>query len=385
MTHPPLGNLHAFVSAIAEHNPPALSFLNPQFTDLAVWREAARAKALELLRYAPPPVPLDPQVVEVVDKGDYVREKVTFASAPWSRVPAYVLIPKGLAAPAPGIVALHDHGGYYVHGKEKLVETERESAHLIAYRQSGYGGRAFADALARRGYVVIVIDAFYWGERRLDLQQAPPELVKEMQRRAQFKTGVAGVHETYSLLEELVMRHIVAAGATWMGILAHDDRASVDYLVSRPEVDRERIACLGLSMGGMRTNWLFGTDPRIKAAVTVGWMTDWRALMPEHIGRHSWAQYVPGLTGWLELSDVAAMGMPGALMVQQCAQDALFSPEGMQRTCARLETLFAKAGLGERFACRFYDAPHQFNLEMQEEAFAWLDRWMLPPKRRRGS
>ncbi len=376
MTHPPLGNLHPFVTAIAEHNPPALSFLDPQFTDLAGWQTVARVKALALLRYSPPSVALDPQVTEVVDMGDYVREKVTFASAPWSRVPAYVLTPKGLTAPAPGIVALHDHGGYYVHGKEKLVHVERESPHLIAYRENGYGGRAFADELARRGYVVIVADAFYWGERRPDMQQLPPELVKEMQRRAQFKTGVPGVNEVYALLEELTMRHIVAAGATWMGILAHDDRSSVSYLLSRPEVDPERIGCLGLSMGGMRTNWLFGTDPRIKAAVSVGWMTDWRELIAGHIGRHSWAQYVPGLTGWLELSDVAALGMPGALMVQQCAQDALFPPEGMQRTCERLAALYAKAGLSERFTCRFYDVPHQFNVEMQEDAFAWLDRWL---------
>ena len=376
MTHPPLGNLHPFVTAIADHHPPALSFLNPQFTDLAAWRAAAREQALALLRYAPPRVPLDPHMIEVVDKGDYVREKVTFASAPWSRVPAYVLVPKGLVRPAPGIVALHDHGGYYVHGKEKLVETERESSHLIAYRESGYGGRAFAGALARRGHVVIVIDAFYWGERRLDLQQMPDELVKEMQRRAQFKTGVPGVNEIYSHLEELMMRHLLAAGTTWMGILSHDDRASVDYLLSRPEVDPERIGCLGLSMGGMRANWLFATDPRVKAAVSVGWMTDWRELIAGHVGRHSFAQYVPGLTGHLELSDVAAIGMPGALMVQQCAQDALFPLDGMQKACDRLAALYAKAGLSERFACRFYDAPHQFNVAMQEEAFAWLERWL---------
>jgi len=376
MTRSPLGNLHPFVAAIADHHRPALSFLNPHFTDLAAWRAAARAQALALLRYAPPRAPLDPQVIEVVDKGDYVREKVTFASAPWSRVPAYVLTPKGLSRPAPGIVALHDHGGYYVHGKEKLVETERESPHLIAYRESGYGGRAFAGALARRGCVVIVIDAFYWGERRLDLQQMPDELVKEMQRRARFKTGVAGVNEIYAHLEELMMRHLIAAGATWMGILAHDDRVSVDYLLSRPEVDPERIGCLGLSMGGMRANWLFATDPRVKAAVSVGWMTDWRELIAGHVGRHSFAQYVPGLTGHLELSDVAAIGMPGALMVQQCAQDALFPLDGMQKACDRLAALYAKAGLSERFACRFYDAPHQFNVAMQEEAFAWLERWL---------
>jgi len=372
----PLGNLHPFVSAIADGNLPTLSFLNSQFNNHAAWRELARARALELLRYAPPAVSLDPQTIEVIDKGDYIREKITFASAPWSRVPAYVLVPKGLSAPAPAVVALHDHGGYYVHGKEKLVETERENLHLTLYKKNGYGGRSVADALVRRGYVVIVTDAFYWGERRLDFQSMPPELVKEMQRQARNKTGVAGINEVYGLLEELMMRHIVAAGATWLGVIAHDDRASVDYLLTRPEVDPERIGCLGLSMGGTRTDWLFGLDPRVKTAVSAGWGTDWRLLMPAHIGSHSWAQYVPGLQGQLELSDVMSIGMPGAFMLMQCAQDALFPLSGMQATCERVAAIYAKAGLSERFACHFYDVPHQFNAQMQDEAFDWLDRWL---------
>lgn len=374
MTQPILGNHHAFIAGIAARNAPALSFLNPEFTDLAAWCAVARAKVIELLRYSPPAVPLDPEVVERVDCGDYIREKVAFTSAPGSRVPAYVLVPNGLTGSAPAVVALHDHSGYYVHGKEKLVEVDREPPHLLELRANAYGGRGYASALARRGYVVIAIDAFYWGERRLDLNQAPPELVKEMQRRAQFKTGVQGTHTVYSLLEELMMRYITAAGATWLGIINHDDRASVDYLLTRPEVDPERIGCVGLSMGGTRADWLFGTDPRVRAAVSAGWCTDWSLLMDEYVGRHSWSQYVPGLAGQLELSDVIAMGMPGAFMAQQCAQDSLFPLDGMRRTCDRLAALYAKAGLSDRFACRFYDVGHQFNLHMQEDAFEWLDR-----------
>jgi dienelactone hydrolase len=321
-------------------------------------------------------VPLDPQVIETTDCGSYTREKITFASAPWSRVPAYVLVPKDLTAPAPAIVALHDHGGYYVHGKEKLVQTGRETSHLTEYKKNGYGGRSVADELAKRGYAVVVTDAFYWGERRLDFQTMKPEWVKEMQRRARNKTGVAGVNEVHGMFEEVTMRHITAAGATWLGIIAHDDRASVDYLLSRPEVDKERIGCLGLSMGGTRADWLFGLDPRVKAAVSIGWGTDWSLLMPAHIGSHSWAQFVPGLAGQLELSDVMAVGMPGAFMLMQCAQDALFPLDGMQATCQRVAAIYAKAGLSERFACRFYDVPHQFNAQMQDEAFDWLDQWL---------
>jgi len=376
MTHLPLGNLHPFLSAIAEGNQPALSFLNPEFTDMPAWREQARAKALDLLRFAPPAVPLDPQTVEIVDQGVYTREKITFASAPGMRVPAYVLVPKGLTQPAPALVALHCHGGYYVQGKEKLVAIEGESAPITQYRASGYGGRAFANELVQHGYVVIAIDALYFGERRLDFQQMPDALVKEMQRRVRNKTGVVGVNEVLNLLEEQMARHVFASGATWMGILSHDDRKTVDYLLTRSDVDKDRIGCTGLSMGGMRTNWLFGTDPRVKAAVSAGWMTDWRLLMPAHVGSHSWAQVVPGLTGQLELSDVASIGMPGALMVMECARDELFPLEGMHATCQRLEAIYRKGNLGDKFAYRFYDVPHQFDGPMQADAIRWLDRWL---------
>ena len=48
----------------------------------------------------------------------------------------------------------------------------------------------------------------------------------------------------------------------------------------------------------------------------------------------------------------------------------------MQKTCDRVAALYEKAGLRERFACRFYDVPHQFNVQMQEDAFDWLDQWL---------
>jgi hypothetical protein len=127
----------------------------------------------------------------------------------------------------------------------------------------------------------------------------------------------------------------------------------------------------------MRTNWLHATDPRIRASVSVGWMTDWRELLPAHIGSHSWAQVVPGFPGAFELSDLAVMG-EGEFLVQSCAQDSLFSLAGMQHTAARIGKLFAKAGQSERFEARIYDVPHEFNPQMQTEAFAWLDQRLLP-------
>jgi dienelactone hydrolase len=372
-----LGNLFPVIEDIAAQNTASYSFLNPQFTDVQTWNTQARRRLLELLRYTPPRVPLDAQVTQVTDCGDILCEKVYFNSAPASRVPALLLRPKSQTAPAPAIVALHDHGGFYRFGKEKLVETPDEPADLTEFKQTYYSGRSYASDLARRGYVVIVIDAFYFGERRIDLNSIEPEMRAHLQGRSStLVEQLSAYHEQCSAFEEVMARHIFAAGATWLGIMAHDDRASVDYLLTRPEVDGNRIGSVGLSMGGHRDNYLLATDPRIKAAVTVGWMTNWADLLAHQVRMHSWAQFVPGLAADFEMSDVASIGMPAAFMALECARDELFTPAGMQRACDKLSQIYAKAGLSERFQSRFYDVPHQFNAGMQRDAFAWLDRWL---------
>jgi hypothetical protein len=84
---------------------------------------------------------------------------------------------------------------------------------------------------------------------------------------------------------------------------------------------------------------------------------------------------VPGLTGAFELSDLAVMG-DGAFMAQVCAYDELHPNAGSTRTLERIQCLAQKANLSERVQTRVFDVTHQFNIDMQEEAFAWLERWL---------
>jgi hypothetical protein len=86
--------------------------------------------------------------------------------------------------------------------------------------------------------------------------------------------------------------------------------------------------------------------------------------------------YTPGLRRSLDLPDVAALIAPGALLVQQAARDTLFPMTGMIGAVGKLSRIFAKAGLPERFRGTFHDAPHSFPPAMQDEAFAWLERWL---------
>ncbi|HEY7921904.1 MAG TPA: alpha/beta hydrolase family protein, partial [Vicinamibacteria bacterium] len=205
-----IGSLYPFVKSQAVAGEFPLSFLQKEFTDLRAWKARARAKVLELLHYAPPPCDPRAEVVERVDRGDYVQERVLFNTTPDIRVPAFVLVPKKAKGPAPALVALHDHGGFYVWGKEKLVELPGEHPALTDFKRQLYGGRSIASELARAGYVVVAIDMFYWGERRMlladdpaDWRERPASLTPER---------IAAFNRRAGESEQLVGRTIESAG-----------------------------------------------------------------------------------------------------------------------------------------------------------------------------
>jgi dienelactone hydrolase len=173
--------------------------------------------------------------------------------------------------------------------------------------------------------------------------------------------------------ESTVVKGLTLAGATWPGIVFWDDIRTVDYLVSRPEVDPNRIGCVGISMGGYRSAYLAALDERIVAGCVVGFMSSVRPMIKSHLDTHSFVHFLPGLHAHLDLPDVAGLTAPRALMVQQCKQDRLFPPAGMEESVAKIAAAFKAADAEKQFAGRFHDEPHRFTKAMQDEAFDWFD------------
>jgi dienelactone hydrolase len=370
-----VGSLYPFIESQAIRGSFPLSFLNRKFRSLSAWKRRARARLLGLLDYAPPKCPHRPEVVERKDCGDYFRERLYFNTTPDLRVPAYVLIPRNVKLPAPGVVALHDHGAFYLWGKEKLVELEDEHVALTRFKRQYYDGNSIASVLARQGYVVIVIDMFYWGERRMLLDNDPADW-RERPKDIPAER-IAAFNQRASQSEQLVGRTIYAAGFTWPGVMFWDDIRTVDYLASRPEVDPKRLGCVGLSVGGLRSCHLAALDERIKAAVIIGWMTSFPFQLKRHVvNAIGFTKLVPGLYRQLDYPDVAALAMPAALLVINGRKDTLFAPDGVQAAFDKLTACYRKAGAPEKLCLRLYDTPHEFNAQMQTEAWAWLKRWV---------
>ena len=168
-------------------------------------------------------------------------------------------------------------------------------------------------------------------------------------------------------------------GSNWLGIVNYDDRRSVDLLVSLPEVDPKRIGALGLSGGGYRSTYLTGMEPRVRASVITGWMTSLPTTLDIATGVHSALFDAFGLHTSLDHPDVATLGAPNcAVFVQDCARDQLFTRAGMELAANKIRHVYDDLHQSDRFAMKFYDVPHQFNVEMQDDAFRWLDRWLKP-------
>ena len=370
-----LGNQYPFIKRMQEEAPQSLAFLNVRPKDLEAWKAEARAKIFDLLLYRPKPCDPQARILEKVDMGDYIREYLHFHTTPDIEVPAYFLYPQRAKFPVPAVVALHDHGGFYYWGKEKLIEMEHENPVLTQYRREYYDGLSFPITLARHGYAVIVTDMYYFGERRLILDA---DLRKGVNTGSKIESAdmVDRINHRNGQVECWVDHCVQHAGITWGGILCWDDIRTIDYLATRPEVDIKRIACAGLSVGGWRTNFLAGLDPRIKAACIAGWMTSFQQIVPWFVSYTIPAGNVPGLFNYLDYPDVGSLIMPGALMVVHGLRDALFPPDGVTAAFRNLTGCYEAIGNPERFTTYRYDGPHKFPAQAQQLMLEWFNRWV---------
>lgn len=377
-----LGSLMPVIRSIHRERGFPLEFSRRGSLSPEEWRRQGRAEVERTLSYQPVSVPLDPKVVSVVRMPDYEIRTITFAGSAHYRIPAYLLVPTRGRGPYPAVVALHDHGGWFYHGKEKIVETAGEHVALKAMRAKSYGGRGFANELARRGYVVIVPDAFYWGERRMTFQEPPADLRTAISGlRPEQPEYVAAMNVFLRDRIPLMNSWLSFMGTSWLGIVNYDDRRCVDLLQTLAEVDRRRIGCVGLSVGGYRATYLAGMEPRVSAAVIVGWMSSLPHILDMPTGVHRGLMDAFGLHANLDHPDVATLGAPAtAILVQNCLQDHLFTHAGMDAAAEKIRRVYAELNQPARFRAERYDVPHSFTVAMQEAAFAWLDQWLKPTR-----
>ncbi len=386
--HSDIGIYYDLASSELTRQEPQLSYLRPDWPEQRIWRTMARAKVHELLAFDPPDVPLEPTVDDQWEMDGLVVEKISYDQPYGPRTEGLFMYPVDREGPLPAIVALHDHSGFKVLGKEKISDLPGEPEVVREHKEHYYSGRGWATEAARRGCAVLAVDVFLFGSRKVAVDEISPELLLRYEEsvgvdRALLLEGDRASRkwvEAYNHFaghhENLVAKTLFTAGTTWPGVFAFEDRRSVDYLLTRPEVDPARIGCGGLSGGGLRTIFLAGLDERIRCAVCVGFMSTFAELLRDCCRRHTWMLYLPHLARYLDLPDLIALRAPQPLMVQYDAEDELYTLQGQRDAHARIQAIYDKMGASCRYSGHFYPGPHKFDLQMQADAFAWFDRWL---------
>jgi hypothetical protein len=240
-----------------------------------------------------------------------------------------------------------------------------------------YGGAAWANEIAKRGYVVLVHDTFTFASRRVLLEDVPEEIREGLaDDDPEQEENIEAYNEWAAQHEHIMAKSLFCAGTTWPGVFLSEDQRALDVLCAREDVDADRIGCAGLSGGGLRTVFLGGMDPRIRVAVCVGMMSTWRDYLLNKSYTHTWMVYVPLLPRALDYPEILGLRVPQPTLVLNDIDDQLFTMPEMERADVMLRDVYEKAGAGDRYRGSFYPGPHKFDLEMQAEAFEWLDRWL---------
>jgi hypothetical protein len=132
-----MGSLAPVISAIHEDRGFPYDFANRGKLTVDAWRARGRDEVQRAFAYNPAKVALDVKVHSTVQRDGYSIRSISYAGSPYYRIPAFLLVPQG-KGPFPGVVALHDHGGWFYHGKEKLVSLDGEHSAVKEFRQRSY-------------------------------------------------------------------------------------------------------------------------------------------------------------------------------------------------------------------------------------------------------
>lgn len=278
-------------------------------------------------------VPPDVQVLQTESLPKLTRKKITYAAAKDYRVPAYLLIPNGLKGRVPAMLCLHGTGG-------------------PRGRTAGLGAdyARYALELAERGYVTIAPDYVLLGENQTDPAQ------------------------------------VGFASGTMKGIWDH--MRAVDVLQALPEVDPDKIGCVGLSLGGHNALFVGAFDPRLKVIVSSS-------------GFDSFMDYKGGdLSGWcqprymmrietvygkdpkrmpFDFPEVLAALAPRHLYVHAPLDDSNFRVESVRRCVGAASTVYGILGAADHIVAVYPPGPHGFPADAREAAYQFIDRVLKGP------
>ena len=304
-----IGVYGPWAASLSGAGPTRWSFRQPRFDAGAIdaWRHSARAAAGVSMQPATGDIPRSELQHQLVHNGLHV-EHLSW-QLPYGPPTEAVLLKPAVQGRLPAVLALHDHGGNKYFGWRNIAQFDDQIHPLMKqHRDEYYGGLSWANELARRGFAVLVHDAFAFASRRVRVGDLPAVIRKDQKEvNPESEAEIKEYNRFASDHEHLMSKSLLSAGTTWPGVAR--PRTNVRSIIFvRDDIDPSKVGCAGLSGGGLRTVYLAGVDDRDRCACCVGMMTTWRDYLLNKCYTHTWMVYIPGIP--LDLDYPETLGLP---------------------------------------------------------------------------
>jgi len=294
-----------------------------------------RAKILELLGGLPDyNGPLNARVTGRIERPRYTIEKVVFESLPEFYVAADLYLPKA-GGKHPGVLIPMGH-----------------------WEQGKLAAQPMAANLAMKGFVALAYDPVGQGER----QQAYDRRIG-----ASLIGGATDQHFQAGAQS-------ILAGVNFARYRIWDAKRALDYLLSRPEVDGDKIGCTGCSGGGTLTTYISALDPRIKVAAPACYINSWRQLFAGPTG-DSEQSFPFFLSSGLDVADYIELFAPKPWLINSTVGD-FFPIEGARHAYQEALDWYRIYAAEDHIRWAVGPGPHGTPLEIREAIYQWMIRWL---------
>jgi dienelactone hydrolase len=338
-----------FVTTARADDPPLADYFRVETAKLAAkpllgiesaeaWKKERgrlQEQMLEMLGLWPMPKreDLSAKVTKIAEHPDFVIENILYQSVPGLYVTGNLYRPKTVREPLPAIL--------YVCGHSKV-----EKDGVIYGNKAHY--QHHAEWYAANGYLCLVVDTLQLGE-------------------------LPGLHHgTY----REGMWWWQSRGYTPAGVEAWNGVRGIDYLISRPEVDRTKIGVTGRSGGGATSWWVAAIDDRVAAAVPVAGITDLKNHVVDGVVEgHCDCMFTVNTYRW-DYPTVAALAAPKPLLVENTDKDPIFPEDGVRRVYAQLEKVYGWYDAADRLGLVIGKGGHVDSEEVRHPSFAFFDKWL---------
>jgi dienelactone hydrolase len=276
----------------------------------------------------PQKTPLKATITRTLQGDDYIVDMLHYQSRPQLYVTANLYRPKNIAK------GQHLPAVLYVCGHS----SRGRSGNKTAFQSHGIW-------FARHGYICLILDTLQLGE-------------------------IAAIHHgTYR--EGRWWWH--SRGYTPAGVECLNGIRGIDYLVSRPDVDPERIAVTGISGGGAATFWIAAADERAKVAVPVSGMADLMSYVPNRvINGHCDCMFLYNTFQW-PWTCIAALVAPRPLLFVNSDQDSIFPMDANQRVINRLEQVYSLYGAGDFVDSVVSIGGHAYRQDIRQAVYRFIN------------